>query len=45
MEFIRRYFLKRGYLDGRIGLFQSLYQGYSVFISYAKLYELQRSKK
>lgn len=42
MEFIRRYFLKRGYLDGRIGLFQSLYQGYSVFTSYAKLYELQR---
>ncbi|MFZ2200158.1 MAG: hypothetical protein WAV40_05245 [Microgenomates group bacterium] len=41
MEFIRRYFLKRGCLDGRIGLFQSLYQGYSVFISYAKLYEKQ----
>lgn len=41
MEFIRRYFLKQGFLDGRIGLFQSLYQGYSVFISYAKLYELQ----
>lgn len=42
MEFIRRYFLKLGFLDGRIGLFQSLYQGYSVFITYAKLYELQR---
>lgn len=42
MEFIRRYFLKRGYLDGRIGLIQSLYQGYSVFITYAKLYELQQ---
>lgn len=45
MEFIRRYFLKRGYLDGRIGLIQSLYQGCSVFISYAKLYELQRIAK
>jgi glycosyltransferase involved in cell wall biosynthesis len=45
MEFIRRYFIKKGFLDGRIGLFQSLYQGYSVFISYAKLYELQRNKK
>lgn len=44
MEFIRRFFIKRGFLDGRIGLFQSLYQGYSVFISYAKLYELQRGK-
>lgn len=42
MEFVRRYILKRGYLDGRIGLIQSLYQGYSVFISYAKLYELQQ---
>jgi (heptosyl)LPS beta-1,4-glucosyltransferase len=45
MEFIRRYFSKHGFLDGRIGLFQSLYQGYSVFISYAKLYELQKGKK
>ncbi len=46
MEFIRRYFLKRGFLDGKIGLIQSLYQGYSVFISYAKLYEKQiREKK
>ncbi|EKD80165.1 MAG: glycosyl transferase family 2 [uncultured bacterium] len=43
MEFVRRYFLKRGFLDGRIGLIQSLYQGYSVFISYAKLYEKQRA--
>lgn len=45
MEFVRRYFLKRGFLDGKIGLIQSLYQGYSVFISYAKLYELQRGKR
>lgn len=44
MEFIRRYFLKKGFLDGKIGLFQSLYQGYSVFISYSKLYDLQRKK-
>jgi len=42
MEFIRRYFLKRGFLDGTIGLIQSLYQSYSVFITYAKLYELQQ---
>lgn len=44
MEFVRRYFLKRGFLDGKIGLFQSLYQGYSVFITYAKLFELQHQK-
>lgn len=42
MEFIRRYFLKRGFLDGLIGLLQSLYQGYSVFITYAKLFEKQQ---
>lgn len=45
MEFIRRYFLKLGFLDGRIGLFQSFYQGYSVFITYSKLYELQRKNQ
>ncbi len=44
MEFIRRYFLKLGILDGKIGLLQALYQSYSVFLSYAKLYELQTKK-
>ena len=44
MEFVRRYFLKKGFLDGRIGLIQSLYQSYSVFISYSKLFELQQGK-
>ena len=43
MEFVRRYFFKLGFLDGRIGLIQSIYQGFSVFISYAKLYEKQKS--
>lgn len=45
MESFRRGILKHGLLDGRIGLIQSLYQGYSVFISYAKLYELQSKNK
>jgi len=45
MEFVRRYFLKKGLLDGRVGLIQSLYQSYSIFITYAKLYELQNGKK
>lgn len=44
MEFIRRYFFKLGVLDGKIGLLQALYQSYSVFLSYAKLYELQSKK-
>lgn len=44
MEFIRRYLLKSGFLDGKIGLLQAIYQSYSVFLSYAKLYELQNKK-
>lgn len=44
MEFVRRYFLRLGLLDGSIGLIQSLYQAYSVFVTYAKLYELQQQK-
>ncbi|MFH1244577.1 MAG: hypothetical protein V1487_03340 [bacterium] len=45
MESLRRGVFKRGLLDGKIGLIQSLYQGFSVFISYAKLYELQLLSK
>jgi len=45
METLRRGLLKAGILDGRIGLIQSIYQGYSVFISYAKLYEKQITPK
>lgn len=41
MEMLRRGIFKRGLLDKRIGLIQAMYQGFSVFISYAKLYELQ----
>lgn len=44
MEIIRRGIIKGGILDGPIGLIQSIYQGYSVFISYAKLYEKQLTK-
>lgn len=42
MEMIRRGILKAGLLDGRIGVIQSIYQGFSVFISYAKLFEMQK---
>lgn len=45
MEFVRRYFLKLGILDGRIGLIQAIYQSYSIFLRYAKLYELQNKMK
>lgn len=42
METLRRGIIKQGLLDPKIGLIQSMYQGFSVFISYAKLYEKQR---
>ncbi|MEI6690138.1 MAG: hypothetical protein WCL07_00145 [bacterium] len=45
METLRRGAFKAGFLDGKIGLIQSIYQGFSVFISYAKLYEKQISSK
>ena len=41
MEIFRRAILKLGLLDGAIGIIQSIYQGFSVFITYAKLYEKQ----
>jgi hypothetical protein len=41
MESFRRGILKAGLIDGKIGLLQAIYQGFSVFISYAKLYEKQ----
>ncbi len=41
MEIFRRGILKLGILDGAIGIIQSIYQGFSVFITYAKLYEKQ----
>ncbi len=39
--FLRNYLLRRGILDGRVGLTISLMQAYSVFLKYAKLRELQ----
>jgi hypothetical protein len=45
MESLRRGIIKLGFLDGAIGVIQSMYQGFSVFTSYAKLYEKQISSK
>lgn len=42
MEMVRRGIFKAGLLDGKIGLIQSIYQGFSVFMSYAKLFEMQQ---
>jgi glycosyltransferase involved in cell wall biosynthesis len=40
--FLRNYVLRRGILDGTTGLTISLVNAYSVFLKFAKLWELQR---
>ena len=40
--FVRNYLLRRGVLDGTAGLTISLMNAYSVFLKFAKLWELQR---
>jgi (heptosyl)LPS beta-1,4-glucosyltransferase len=42
MEFIRRYFLKKGYRDGVQGMIEALVQAMNRFIVYARLWELQQ---
>jgi glycosyltransferase involved in cell wall biosynthesis len=41
--FLRNYFLRRGILDGTVGLVISLMNSYSVFLKFAKLWEIQRT--
>jgi glycosyltransferase involved in cell wall biosynthesis len=41
--FLRNYVLRRGVLDGAAGLLLSLVNSYSVFLKFAKLWELQRT--
>ena len=41
--FLRNYILRRGVLDGSAGLVLSMVNAYSVFLKFAKLWELQRS--
>lgn len=40
-EFWHRMIIKRAFLDGKIGIMFAMYQVFSRFISYAKLWELQ----
>lgn len=44
-KFIRDYFLKRGFLDGRYGLIICSINSLSALLKYAKLHELQSGKK
>jgi glycosyltransferase involved in cell wall biosynthesis len=41
--FLRNYVLRRGFLDGTAGLILSIVNAYSVFLKFAKLWELQRT--
>ncbi|MEN9407263.1 MAG: hypothetical protein RLZZ455_479 [Candidatus Parcubacteria bacterium] len=43
--FCSSYIAQRGYTVGTAGLIESIYQGYSAFVTYAKLWELQQSKQ
>ena len=40
--FLRNYILRRGFTDGSVGLTISLVNAYSVFLKFAKLWELQQ---
>jgi len=41
--FLRNYLLRRGFLDGGVGLTLSAVNAYSVFLKFAKLWEMQHS--
>lgn len=42
--FCKSYIKERGFLAGTAGIIESIYQGFSMFITYAKLWELQKEK-
>ncbi len=43
-SFWKSYFQEKGYKVGTIGLLESIYQSFSSFITYAKLWEMQNKK-
>ena len=43
-EFIKRYLLKLGFLDGMRGLFWASFSTYYVYVKYAKLWQLEQDK-
>lgn len=42
--FLDYYIKQKGYKLGTVGLIESIYQAYSIFITYAKLWEMQNKK-
>lgn len=43
-EFFKSYFKNNGYRNKTTGLVESIYQSFSIFVTYAKLWELQNKK-
>ncbi len=43
-EFVRAFIKEKGYRNGTEGMIESIYQGFSIFITYAKLWEMQNKK-
>ena len=43
--FLDSYFRQGGYKIGVAGLIESVYQAFSIFVTYARLWELQQKKK
>jgi len=43
--FINSYVKQKGYKAGAVGIIESTYQAFSMFITYAKLWELQKAQK
>ena len=44
-EFIHSYVKNKGYRNGTYGLIEAMYQAFSIFITYAKLWEMQEKDK
>lgn len=42
--FLDSYIKQKGFLAGSIGLIESLYQGFSMFITYVRLWEIQKGR-
>lgn len=43
-EFFKYYIKQKGFKAGAVGLIESLYQAFSIFITYARLWELQQKE-
>lgn len=44
-EFVNSYFKNNGYKNGTYGLIEAMYQAFSIFITYAKLWEMQEKTR